>query len=86
MINTAIPFCIRNAEVLHTKITCQVQTLEKIANNLKTVDEMVGSCTLYLPVLDFLFVFWLTIWLEYIIMIIVYFVIVIGPSGVQFRE
>ena len=86
MINTAIPFCIRNAEVLHNKITCQVQTLEKIGNNLKTVDEMVGSCTLYLPVLDFLFVFWLTIWLEYIIMIIIYFVIVIGPSGVQFRE
>lgn len=30
-----------NAEVLTNKITCQVQTLEKIGNNLKTVDEMV---------------------------------------------
>ncbi|XP_029191747.1 charged multivesicular body protein 6-A-like isoform X2 [Acropora millepora] len=31
----------RNAEVLHNKITCQVQTLEKIGSNLKTLDEMI---------------------------------------------
>ncbi|XP_029191745.2 charged multivesicular body protein 6-like isoform X1 [Acropora millepora] len=30
-----------NAEVLHNKITCQVQTLEKIGSNLKTLDEMI---------------------------------------------